>query len=63
METYVAVDKNGDEWIYDKKPKRYFDNQFALPAGANVPLPIGTIEKLIGRTLTWDDDPVKINEL
>ena len=25
-----------------------------------VDLPIGSIEKLIGRKLTWDDDPVKI---
>lgn len=61
MDTYVAVDKNGDEWIYDSKPKRYFDKEFSLPAGANVPLPNGTIEKLIGRTLCWEDEPVPLD--
>lgn len=26
----------------------------------NIPLPAGSIEKLIGRTLTWEDEPVEI---
>lgn len=28
----------------------------------HVCLPKGSIKKLIGRDLTWDDDPVEINE-
>lgn len=60
METYVAVDKNGEEWIYHPKPKRYFGKEFSCAAGDNVKLPKGTIFKIIGKELTWEDEPYLI---
>ena len=64
---YVAVDKDGTEVIFNDKPVRGINNikgncnQWALNSVTSkyIVLPKGSIEKLIGRTLTWDDEPVK----
>ena len=69
---YVAVDRIGDEWIYNGKPERqnkdnwiYFENEghagFSL--GACFHLPDGSIEKLIGNVITWEDEPVELKEV
>lgn len=61
---YLVVDKDGTESITLYSPIRIrklgewgisyeFGNSFAE-------LPPGSIKKLIGRELTWDDEPVKI---
>lgn len=59
---YVAVDENETEWIYSEKPKRkepagrwFIDDDF-------IDLPKGTIEKLIGKKLTWKDEPIELKE-
>lgn len=61
---YLAVDKNGEEWIYEKKPYRLPQTQTwndSTVFGKNcINLPNGTIEKIIGRKLTWNDDAVKL---
>ena len=56
---WVAKDKDGEECIYEKKPERngWFWDTFD---DENVGLPDGTIKKLIGRELTWEDDPVEL---
>jgi hypothetical protein len=58
---YVAVYKDGKESIHEVKPsslvKGYYYshmNWFEIPKGS--------IEKLIGKKLTWDDEPVKLKE-
>lgn len=54
---WLAVDKDGDEYIYSSKPDRYeivFTNYKKYAQ-----LPKGSIEKLIGKKLTWDDEPVE----
>ena len=57
---YVAVDGNSDEYIYDVEPCR---NIFEWHLGAEcLELPKGSVEKLIGRKLTWADEPVKLEE-
>lgn len=66
--SYVAVDKNGQECIYEGYPER--DNTLgawfpsASPYAEDDPcyieLPEGSIEKLIGRKLTWEDDAVEL---
>lgn len=58
---WVAVDKDGSESIYGNKPYRediwwIMDNEY----DPMVYLPQGTIKKLIGRELTWDDEPVEL---
>ena len=65
---YLAVDKDGGEAIYNVKPIRG-TNKLKANIGmwtlSNIRdhyilLPKGTIKKLIGKDLTWEDEPVKI---
>ena len=60
---WVAVDKDGRECIYQFRPKRG-NNQF-IPLyeySMWMALPKGSIKKLIGRDLTWQDGPIKLKE-
>lgn len=63
---WLAVDKDGSEVIFNSKPKRkgcYWENtEWGEGDDYNevVFLTKGTINKLIGHTLTWDDKPVEI---
>jgi hypothetical protein len=61
---WLCVDEDGDEMIFDNKPKR--DNSPTCGGYwsrneerdfCNVDLPKGTIKKLIGKNLTWEDEP------
>lgn len=61
---YLAVDKNGDEAIFSQKPSRLgnawdpeSDDWWVSDC---ISLPKGSIYKLIGRTITWEDEPVEI---
>lgn len=54
--TYVAVNEDGQEYIYGDVPYR----KDGWACYEVVALPKGTIKKLIGRELTWDDEPVEI---
>lgn len=53
--------------FYSKNDRNKWANQFstdendALPFGGII-LPKGSIEKLIGRKLTWSDEPVELKE-
>ena len=56
---WLAVDKDGTEVIMTNKPEKvsyYWSNE----GGEFANVPQGTIEKIIGRVLTWDDEPVEI---
>ena len=60
---WLAVDKDGSEYIYDFEPIR--DLQVDRWDSATdhswwIELPKGTIEKIVGRKLSWQDIPVKI---
>ena len=65
---YLAVDKDGTEVIFDAKPVRGTNklkcncNQWALNSTTSkyIILPLGSIEKLIGRILTWCDEPAEL---
>ena len=60
---WVAVDENKSEWIFEEEPtqengiwmKESWENEC-------VRLPKGSIKKLIGRELTWEDKPVELKE-
>jgi hypothetical protein len=62
---WLAVDKDGREFIHEECPGKdddagqYVDYSYY---GGYVLLPYGTIEKLIGRKLTWEDEPVELTE-
>ena len=63
---WVAVDKDGTECICSTEPyqdwegfKWCIEN---LPESNVVELPKGSIKKLIGRELSWEDEPVELKE-
>ena len=55
--TYVG--ENYEKW-YLKHDGRNEDIGDAYYQGHSIELPKGTINKLIGRNLTWEDEPVKL---
>lgn len=58
---YLAVDKALNEFIFETCPFRE-DTYWMQGNGScnELELPKGSIKKLIGRELTWEDDPVKL---
>ena len=66
---WVAVNKDGSENIFTNKPNRsvayWYDfispNRVTL-FNRMVILPKGSIKKLIGRDLDWNDEPVELKE-
>lgn len=61
---WLAVWKDGSEYEYSEKPVRHYNGIIYLWTtkgfGERKLLPKGSIEKLIGRVLTWEDEPVEI---
>ena len=57
---WLAVDESGEEWIYEEEP--IMKSVFFIYASDPVclQLPLGSIEKLTGEKLTWDDKPIEI---
>ena len=68
MASWLAVDKNGTEYIYEKKPDRcngywdYLGYNGYTPYHGYCELPSGSIKELIGKELTWKDEPVELKE-
>jgi hypothetical protein len=57
---WLAVDKDGSEFIYSEKPTRgdaTFGNPYEM-----VEVPKGTIERLLEYPLSWDDECEEIVE-
>ena len=66
---WVAVNKDGSERIFMQKPKRFAHgiwasthNDYATRFYDFVELPKGSIKKLIGKELSWEDEPVELKE-
>ena len=67
---WVAVHKNREEGIFSHKPTRGKELSFwydevedgGVFYDTEISLPKGTIKKLIGRDLTWRDEPVELKE-
>lgn len=64
---YLAIDKGGEELLSTVRLKRsnntgwVYDMRYCYPVEDNITvLPKGFIKKVIGRNLTWDDDPVEV---
>ena len=66
--TWLAADEDG-EWLFKHKPKRAESGDWwyvnARAANTNLDwelakLAHGEIKRMIGRTLTWEDEPVEI---
>ena len=66
---WVAVNKDGSESIFDVKPHRddrfWFDEFYInddVRWDSEIELPKGSIKKLIGIDLDWNDEPVELKE-
>jgi len=59
---WLAVDPDNSEFIYYDCPQRSFVGKFHCWGSEDetIELPIGSIEKLIGKKLTWEDEPEEI---
>lgn len=62
--TWLVVNGNGDELIFEVKPKRSrYGQWWELPRRylgyPFLDLKKGTIEKIVGRKMTWEDEPVR----
>ena len=57
---WVAADFYGNESIYEYRPIK--GTAIWLVDFDYVMIPKGSIAKLIGRELTWDDEPVELVE-
>ena len=68
---WVAVDAYSDEYIFQNKPTRdgsWWVDYIYEPRGrileyhhnSDIRLPKGSIKKLIGRDLTWQDEPIEL---
>ena len=57
---WLTVDYYGIEKAFWNKPRRC--EKHGEWWGDNMALPKGSIKKLIGRELTWDDEPVELKE-
>jgi len=61
---WLVVDGNGDEFIFEVKPKRSSSGQIWQLKSCHsnysvIYLKKGTIEKIVGRKMTWEDEPVR----
>lgn len=69
---WVATEKDGTECIFENKPykndEEWEDADYVFHGGmyyekhSKIRLPNGTIKKLIGRDLTWEDNTVELRE-
>ena len=63
---WVVVHKNRDEGIFKRKPRKtyygYWVDSDEDLEDTEIELPKGSIKKLIGRDLTWEDEPVELKE-
>ena len=59
---WIAANKNGVEVIFDFEPYRWNDFFWVEDTGDDIYIPKGTIKKLIGKDLTWEDNPVELKE-
>lgn len=63
---YIAVDKNGDENIYAARPERSDDAAYPIWLATTmsyVKLPKGVIESLLHRKMTWEEEPINLDDL
>lgn len=58
---YLAVDKYGNEFVFESKPRKNKWWWVLDPKDSVViELPKGSIFKLIGKNLTWDNEPFQL---
>ncbi len=59
---WVCVEPDGEELVFEDEPYCEDGHFWAMYYSKVVSLPPGSIKKLIGRELTWNDNPVMLEE-
>ena len=62
---WVCVNERGMESIYEFKPRRITGKGYFGDWGTKydvIGLPKGSIKRLIGKDLSWSDEPVELKE-
>lgn len=61
---WLCTDKDGMECIFEDKPHRFRNFVWAKSDNDTTwcPLPCGSIKKLIGYELTWENEPVELKD-
>lgn len=57
-ELWIAVDKSGSICLFNSEPMRHYS--MYVDGGDCIQISKEVMIKLIGREITWEDDPVKI---
>lgn len=67
---WLAIDKNGNERIFRNKPnydwfewldkEEFYAECQCFDISTEIDLPKGTIKKMIGRDLTFEESPIEI---
>ena len=58
---WLAVDYNKTECVFTMKPSRGpYKTWIVTSYGNYIKLPKGSIKKLIGKELTWSDEPIEL---
>ena len=65
MFAYLAVEPNGNELIFSEPPRRIDEYSTCGWFCSNnstqcVNVPRGTIKKITGKSITWEDEPIKL---
>lgn len=60
---YIAIDKDGIEYIYEKKPYREDRGFWYAHTYFYIDVPKGTSKLLTGKQMTWDDEPFELKEV
>lgn len=60
---YLYVGCNGTEYIFTLKTQREYDSWASWGSSDSIELPKGSIFKLIGRELTWKDEPYNLDDM
>lgn len=58
----VAIDAKGQEWIYYRSDERASCPHNCKIKYDMIPLPAGTIEKILGRKLRTNEEPVELKK-
>ena len=58
VELWIAVDKSGSVYLYGGKPEKALD--VYLYGGDYMEITKEIMIKLIGKEITWEDEPVQI---
>lgn len=63
---WLAVDKDNSVWLYDKKPTRLqtldtnSETWAIMPEDNYIQISKEVMFKLLGKELTWSDEPIEI---